>query len=101
MTNEKNQPVINEFSENELLIRYRNGDEEAFREVVNRYKKSLYTFLRRCVSNPEVIEDVFQETFLQLYSSQDRFDTNRPLRPWLITVAANRAKDVLQNRTVN
>lgn len=80
MTNENKQFVLNELSENELLIRYRNGNEQAFREVVNRYKKPLYTFLRRIASNPEVIEYIFQETFLQLYSSQDRFDTNRPLK---------------------
>ena len=96
MTSENKQPVINELPENELLIRYRNGDEEAFREVVNRYKKSLYSFLRRIVSNPEVIEYIFQETFLQLYTSQDSIDTNHPLRPWLFTFAANKAKGALQ-----
>ena len=55
MSSENKQRAIDELSENELLTRYRNGDEDAFREVVNRYKKSLYTFLRRFVSNPEVI----------------------------------------------
>ena len=96
MTNENKQSVTNEFSENELLTRYRNGDEDAFREVVNRYKNSLYTFLRRFTDNLEVIGYAFQETFLQLYTTRDSFDTNRPLRPWLFTVAANKAEGALQ-----
>jgi RNA polymerase sigma-70 factor (ECF subfamily) len=39
---------------------------------------------------------VFQETFLQLYVSRDTFDQSKPLRPWLFTIAANKAKDALR-----
>ena len=87
---------VPEVSDNELLIQFRKGDEWAFRELVNRYKNSLYAFLRRFINQQEVVEDVFQETFLQLYTSQDSFDTSRPLRPWLFTIAANKAKDALR-----
>ncbi|MEN6308340.1 MAG: sigma-70 family RNA polymerase sigma factor [Anaerohalosphaeraceae bacterium] len=87
---------LDKTSDSELLERYRKGEEAAFREIVNRYKNSLYAFLRRFISQQDVVEDVFQETFLQLYSSRDSFDTNRPLRPWLFTIAANKAKDALR-----
>lgn len=83
-------------SDAQLLERYRNGDEQAFEEIVNRYKNSLYAFLRRFVNRQDIVEDVFQETFLQLYASRDSFDTDRPLRPWLFTIAANKAKDALR-----
>ena len=43
-----------------------------------------------------MIEDVFQETFIQLFTSRDSFDLARPLRPWLFTIAANKAKDALR-----
>ena len=46
----------------------------------------------------ELVEDVFQETFLQLFTSKDSFDTTRPLRPWLFTIAANKAKDALRKQ---
>ena len=83
----------------ELLARYSAGDETAFRMIVTRYKDGLYAFLSRFLNNRrELIEDVFQETFLQLFHSQDSFDTSRPLRPWLFTIAANKAKDVLRKR---
>ncbi|HPY76496.1 MAG TPA: sigma-70 family RNA polymerase sigma factor [Anaerohalosphaeraceae bacterium] len=80
----------------QLLQRYRDGDEQAFSEIVNRYKNSLYAFLRRFVNRQDIVEDVFQETFLQLYASRDSFDSDRPLRPWLFTIAANKAKDALR-----
>ena len=96
MTNENIQLVLNEFSENELVIRYRNGDEDAFRELVTRYKNPLYTFLRQLTDNLEVAGYAFQEAFLQLYTSRDSIDTNHPLRLWLFNVAANKAKDALQ-----
>lgn len=88
--------VLDKTSDSELLERYRKGEEEAFREIVSRYKNSLYAFLRRFISQQDVVEDVFQETFLQLYSSRDSFDADRPLRPWLFTIAANKAKDALR-----
>jgi RNA polymerase sigma-70 factor (ECF subfamily) len=83
-------------SDSELLSRFIDGDEDAFREIVNRYKNSLYAFLRQFLNRHDLVEDVFQETFLQLFASRDSFDTNRPLRPWLFTIAANKAKDALR-----
>jgi RNA polymerase sigma-70 factor (ECF subfamily) len=83
-------------SDSELLSRFRDGDEDAFREIVSRYKNSLYAFLRQFLNRHYLVEDVFQETFLQLFASRDSFDTNRPLRPWLFTIAANKAKDALR-----
>ena len=88
-------PLI-EQTDDQLLKRYRQGDEDAFREIVNRYKNPLYAFLRRFLNRQDLVEDVFQETFMQLYISQDKFDTSRPLRPWLFTIAANKAKDALR-----
>lgn len=92
-----NEEVKNEsITDAQLLERYREGEEWAFKELVTRYKNSLYSFLRRFVNQEDVVEDVFQETFLQLYTSRDSFDADRPLRPWLFTIAANKAKDTLR-----
>ena len=79
-----------------LLQRYMEGDEAAFREIVRRYKNGLYAFLKQFLNQPDLVDDVFQETFLQLFASRKSFDTTRPLRPWLFTIAANKAKDALR-----
>jgi RNA polymerase sigma-70 factor (ECF subfamily) len=87
---------LKKLSDAELLTRYTAGDEAAFRELVNRYKNSLHAFLRQFLNRHDLVEDVFQETFLQLFSSRESFDQSRPLRPWLFTIAANKAKDALR-----
>ncbi len=87
---------MKKLSDAELLTQYASGDEAAFRELVNRYKNSLYAFLRQFLNRHDLVEDVFQETFLQLFTSRESFDQNRPLRPWLFTIAANKAKDALR-----
>jgi RNA polymerase sigma-70 factor (ECF subfamily) len=80
----------------QLLKRYVTGDEGAFRELVDRYKDSLYAFLHRFLNDRDLVDDVFQETFMQLYASHDTFDSSKPLRPWLFTIAANKARDALR-----
>jgi RNA polymerase sigma-70 factor, ECF subfamily len=85
-------------SDAQLLTQYIAGDETAFREIVERYKNPLYAFLRRFLNRQDLVEDAFQETFLQLYASRDSFDSTRPLRPWLFTIAANKARDALRKQ---
>jgi RNA polymerase sigma-70 factor (ECF subfamily) len=87
---------LKKLTDGELLGLYSDGEEAAFREIVNRYRNGLYAFLRLFLNRQELVEDVFQETFLQLFTSRDNFDKNRPLRPWLFTIAANKAKDALR-----
>ncbi len=92
------EPVFDKQADAELFTRYAAGEEAAFREIVNRYKNGLYAFLKQFLNRQDLVEDVFQETFLQLFTSRDSFDTTRPLRPWLFTIAANKAKDALRKQ---
>ena len=87
---------LEDLTDAELLTRYSDGEEAAFRVIVDRYKNSLYAFLRQFLNRRDIVEDVFQGTFLQLFTSRDSFDKSRPLRPWLFTIAANKAKDALR-----
>ena len=80
----------------ELFKRFAAGDESAIAEIIDLYKNELYNFLRRFIRQSDLVEDVFQETFLQLYLSSSKFDPSRNLRPWLFTIAANKAKDALR-----
>jgi RNA polymerase sigma-70 factor, ECF subfamily len=80
----------------QLIELYISGDEDAFRELIARYKNSLYNFLSRYLNRQDMVEDVFQDTFLQLIHSRNSFDTKRPLHPWLFTIAANKARDAIR-----
>ena len=92
------KPIPDKESDAELLNRYAAGEEAAFREIVNRYKNGLYAFLKNFLNRHDLVEDVFQETFLQLFTSRESYDPSRSLRPWLFTIAANKAKDALRKQ---
>ena len=83
-----------EFSDEQLLLRYRTGREERiFAELVRRYEGELFSYLRRFVGSAEMAEDAFQATFLQLHLKCDQFDMEKRLKPWLYMIATNKAID--------
>jgi RNA polymerase sigma-70 factor (ECF subfamily) len=81
-----------------LLDDYRQGDKASFEQLVQRYQRELYHFLVRFLGNRASAEDVFQETFLQVHQSAEAFDTQRRFRPWLFTIAANKARDLIRSQ---
>lgn len=83
----------------QLLARYRDGDIAAFESLIHRYRNELFHFLIRFSGNRALAEDVFQETFLQVHLSADSFDTSRRFKPWLFTIAANKARDQLRKKS--
>lgn len=83
-------------SDEQLLDRIREGDELAFGILVRRYERELYGYLCRYLSDPHLADDVFQNTFLQLYVKIDQFEPGRSVRPWLYAIATNQAIDAMR-----
>lgn len=83
-------------SDEQLIDRYRVGETQAFEALIQRYRQELFHFLIRFAGNRAAAEDVFQETFLQVHLSIETFDTSRRFKPWLFTIAANKARDYLR-----
>jgi len=84
-------------SDADLLRRHLHGDGEAFAALIRRYRRELFNFLARFTGDAALADDVFQETFLQLHLSAAAFDPKRRLKPWLFTIAANKARDAMRN----
>ncbi|CAG1009584.1 ECF RNA polymerase sigma factor SigW [Phycisphaerales bacterium] len=85
-------------SDEVLFENYRSGDRQALRTLIERHQQDLMRFLIRLVGESAGAEDVFQETFLQIHLSSDTFDPTRRFRPWLFTIAANKARDYLRRK---
>jgi RNA polymerase sigma-70 factor (ECF subfamily) len=83
-------------SDEELLARFCRGETAAFGDLVRRYERELYGYLRRYLGDAAMAEDVFQNTFLQLYVKSGHYEPGRPVRPWLYTIATNQAIDALR-----
>jgi RNA polymerase sigma-70 factor (ECF subfamily) len=81
-------------SDEQLLESYRaTSDPSVFSELVSRYQRELYNYLRRFLGDATLAEDVFQATFLQVHVKRDVFEQGRKFRPWLYTIATNQAID--------
>ncbi|MEM1011826.1 MAG: RNA polymerase sigma factor [Planctomycetota bacterium] len=89
---------VGDDSDERLLERYLNGDNAAFRGLISRYERELYAFLARFLGDRAAAEDVFQEAFLQVHQSGHSFDPSRRFRPWLFTIAANKARDLMRSQ---
>jgi len=86
-------------SDEQLLAAFVEGDATGFAALVGRYARELHPFILRYVRDSALAEDVIQETFLQIHESAMTFDPSRRFRPWLYTIAVNKARDYLRGRT--
>jgi RNA polymerase sigma-70 factor, ECF subfamily len=80
------------------ISRVRAGDDDAFRELVERHGRAVYRVAYRITGRVEDAEDVVQETFLRAYRQLDRFEARANLRTWLHRIATNCAVDLLRAR---
>jgi RNA polymerase sigma-70 factor (ECF subfamily) len=87
---------LTESSDEELLACFQRGQREAFGVLVRRYERELYGYLRRYLGDANLADDVFQNTFLQLYTKVGKYEPGRPVRPWLYTIATHQAIDALR-----
>ena len=80
-------------SDEELFSRHRSGDASSFEELLERYRRPLYTVIRRMVRDSREAEDIFQETFCRVLRSQERFDAKRRFSSWIYAIATNLCRD--------
>jgi RNA polymerase sigma-70 factor, ECF subfamily len=85
-------------SDEKLLSRLREGEREAFGPLVRRYERELFGYLRRYLGDDDLADDVFQNTFMQVFLKIRQYETGRPARPWLYAIATNQAIDALRRR---
>jgi RNA polymerase sigma-70 factor (ECF subfamily) len=82
----------------ELIKRARDGDNSAYNQVVQAYRKRILGTIARLIGRPEDVEDVGQEVFLRLYFSLDQLRTPEVFEPWLYRLTVNAAYDYLRRR---
>jgi len=80
----------------ELISRAREGDDSAYSQIVQAYRKRILGTIARLIGRPEDVEDVGQEVFLRLYFSLDQLRTPEVFEPWLYRVTVNAAYDHLR-----
>jgi RNA polymerase sigma-70 factor (TIGR02960 family) len=78
------------------LARARAGDEHAFRELTDPYRRELQLHVYRIVGSAQDAEDLLQETLLAAWRGLEQFEERASVRAWLYRIATNRSLDALR-----
>jgi len=106
-----NQPLPNSFSmqsvnqknryqytDEELIASFQNGNEQAYIELVRRYRDRLMTFVFRFLGDMELSEDIVQDTMIKVYTHKHYYKEIAKFSTWIYTIAGNLAKTELRKR---
>jgi RNA polymerase sigma-70 factor (ECF subfamily) len=81
-----------------LVEALRSGDPQAPRLLIERYQGVVFGLCYRMMNHQQDAEDVAQEAFVRALRAMAGFDAARPIRPWLLEIAANRCRTALARR---
>ena len=87
-------------NEREWILHARQGDDDAFTNLVEAYQIPVYNLCCRMLGDPDQAEDAAQETFLKAYRGLKRYDPNRPFATWLLSIASHHCIDRLRRRRI-
>ena len=79
------------YSDEKLILRFQEGDINAYNELVKRYKDRLLNFVLRYFNNVEQAEDVVQDTLIKLYTHARYYKNVSKFSTWIFTIAKNNA----------
>lgn len=83
-------PVTNIPADDELVLRFQQGDGGAFEELVFRYKNALYQYILAMVQDEGAAGDLFQDVFVRFYQHADQYRPQGKFKAWLFRLARNR-----------
>ena len=85
-------------SDSKLAERAFQGNEAAFSQLVEKYQTPIFNFCYRLLGGAPEAEDAAQETFLRAFEHRQRYDPRRPVKTWLMAIAAHDCIDRLRRR---
>ena len=83
--------------DSELIVRARRGDSAAYEEIVHRYQQVAFRTAYVITGSAADAEDAAQEGFVKAHRALDRFRVGAELRPWLLRIVANEARNRLRS----
>ena len=86
------------YTDEELIKRFQNGDENAYIELVNRYRDKILNFIFNYIGDFEISEDIVQDTMVKLYQKKHYYREVAKFSTWLYTIAKNLANTELRKK---
>ena len=94
-------PPLSALSDPEVVVLARRGSEPAYRELISRYERPVFSLVFRMVRDRETAEDLSQETFIKVLNNLDRYSPEFKFSSWLFKIANNLTIDHLRRRRVD
>jgi len=91
-------PALREAGDGELVRRAKEGDTQAFGELIARYQKTVFRIVLRMVKNPDDADDLTQDTFIRAHRGLGTFKEEYDFHPWLYRIAVNQTINFLNKR---
>lgn len=93
--------VLSTLTDQEVVLLARDGQERAYRELVRRYERPIFSLLYRMVRDRELAEDLSQETFVKALNAIESYRPEYKFSSWLFKIANNAAIDHLRRRELD
>ena len=93
-----NQQNQYKYTDEELIASFQNGNEQAYIELVRRYRDRLMTFVFRFLGDMDLSEDIVQDTMVKVYTHKHYYKEIAKFSTWIYTIAGNFAKTELRKR---
>jgi RNA polymerase sigma-70 factor, ECF subfamily len=87
-------------NDEDLMDRFKGGDEKAFVELYNKYKRRVYAYCARMMNSQEMADDLFQEVFVRVARKRDRFQAGS-FSAWLFAIARNLCLNALRDNVTH
>lgn len=88
-------------TDQEVVVRAREGVEAAYRELIRRYQRPVFSLIYRMVRDRELAEDLAQETFVKVLNAIDRYRPEFKFSSWVFKIANNSAIDHLRKKELD
>jgi RNA polymerase sigma-70 factor, ECF subfamily len=85
-------------ADEDLMVRYQQGEVRAFEILLGRHRKAVFNFILRYVGDKETAEDLLQETFMRVIKGADAYKRQAKFTTWLYTIARNLCVDQTRRR---
>ena len=83
----------------DLIARVQTGDRRAFDVLVDRYKGRLYSFILRMVKDPNLAEELTQETLIRVFIHAEKYREIARFSTWIFTIATNLVRNRMRKRS--
>jgi RNA polymerase sigma-70 factor, ECF subfamily len=93
--------ALNTLTDQEIVLLARGGQERAYRELVRRYERPIFSLLYRMVRDRELAEDLSQDTFVKALNAIESYKPEYKFSSWLFKIANNAAIDHLRRRELD